>query len=255
MGTTTPQTRGPLLIVPVPVHRVTIKQFQLSATEVTRDQFEAFLRATGYQPSGFCEITDRANRYAGRRTANMWRDDSELPQGGAYPVVCVGWNDATAYAKWLSQKTGKPYRLPSEAEWEYSAKAGTTTERFWGANESAACKFSNTYDRTRAEVYGDHSMSPPCRDGYVFAAPVATFKPNAFGLFDMLGNVFEWVEDCYHENYAQAPVDGSAWLATQCEERIMRGGSYMGDVSSATRYVDSINNASNSKGFRVAKSE
>src|SRR5262249_46599041 len=144
--------------------------------------------------------------------------------------VCVSFEDAQRYVQWLSRKTGKLYRLPTEAEWEYAARAGTTTARFWGDGRERACDFANVADFTGAETLnwnkGNQDQVFQCRDGYANTAPVGSFRPNAFGLYDMLGNVFQWTEDCYHNSYDAAPSDGSAWTTGECKYRVLRGGSW-----------------------------
>jgi formylglycine-generating enzyme required for sulfatase activity len=133
------------------------------------------------------------------------------------PVVGVDWYDAQQYVAWLSKQTGKTYRLLSEAEWEYAARAGTTTAYSWGNEVKPGGKaMANCFDCGSA--FDDKET-----------APVGSFAPNAFGLNDMLGNVWEWVEDCYHDSYEQAPADGAAWTNPDCRERVSRGGSW-GDL-------------------------
>jgi formylglycine-generating enzyme required for sulfatase activity len=126
-------------------------------------------------------------------------------------VVCVNWNDAQAYAKWLSEKTGQGYRLPSEAEWEYAARAGSTTARYFA--DDTICEFANVRDRSAKQIYSAGQFFD-CDDGFVHTAPVGTFPPNGFGLYDVLGNVWQWVEDCWTPSYAGAPADGSASWST-----------------------------------------
>jgi formylglycine-generating enzyme len=144
----------------------------------------------------------------------------------------VSYDDAQRYVQWLSRKTGKSYRLPTEAEWEYAARAGTTTARFWGDGRDQACNFANVADLTLAEALnwnkGNKNIVFQCRDGYVYTAPVGSFRPNGFGLYDMLGNVYQWTEDCYQESYIGAPTDGSAVTSGECKFRVLRGGSWTG---------------------------
>ena len=160
---------------------------------------------------------------------------------GRRPVVMVSWNDAQEYVEWLSAQTGAAYRLPSEAEWEYAARAGTTTKYHWG----------NEIGRNRANCHGDR-----CGDQWETTAPVGSFRANGFGLFDMHGNVWEWVEDCWNPSYAGAPTDGGAWLAGVCSVRVLRGGSWGVDPG-ALRAADRIWNPAGSRidiiGFRVAR--
>jgi formylglycine-generating enzyme required for sulfatase activity len=202
-----------------PVHRVNVRAFALGRTHITRGQFAAFVRATGY------DADDRCGRPVVRSGVN-WRNPG-FPQEDTHPVVCVSLKDARAYAQWLSRRTGNKYRLPSEAEWEYAARAGTTTARFWGESPDQACGYANVMDTTGksqvADVIGDiHN----CSDGYAYTAPAGTYKPNAFGLYDMIGNAWQWTEDCWREGYAGVSTDGSAWRRGNCGRRVLRGASW-----------------------------
>ncbi len=155
------------------------------------------------------------------------------------PVINVTWPDAKIYVAWLSEKSGKAYRLLSEAEWEYAARAGTKTAWFWGPAEDSygsreACKFANTHDESGKKAHPNYVWSNHlCDDGFPETAPVGRYQSNAFGLHDMIGNVREWVEDC-HGEYKDAPSDGSARAASVCEKRIVRGGAWI-DGASTTR--------------------
>ena len=133
---------------------------------------------------------------------------------GRRPVINVSWDDAQDYVAWLSARTGGAYRLPSEAEWEYAARAGTTTKYSWG----------NEIGVNRANCGANR-----CGDQWEYTAPAGSFRPNAFGLFDMHGNVWEWVQDCWQASHAGAPVDGSERLSGDCAVRVLRGGSWFYD--------------------------
>ncbi len=202
----------------LPVHEVTIKRpFALSQNEITFRDYDLFALNTG-----------RA-----------------LPNDGGWgrgnrPVINVSWNDANAYADWIRRQTGLSYRLPTEAEWEYAARAGTTTAFSWGNDKGrnkAAC------DDCNSEFDGQKT------------APIGSFEANPFGLYDMHGNVYEWVSDCYNESYENAPDDGSSWNVGQCNYRVMRGGSWY-DISrlirSASRYRHPPDSSRNNWGFRLA---
>ena len=149
---------------------------------------------------------------------------------GRRPVIRVSYEQAIGYTEWLSKKTGKPYRLLSEAEWEYAARAGSQAARFWGAMADRACEFENGADaaleRQKPEGWKDEWGLHACDDGQARTAPVGAFKPNAFGLHDMLGNLSEWVEDCYNKSYEGAPTDGRAWTMADCPRRVLRGGNW-----------------------------
>ena len=140
-------------------------------------------------------------------------------------MTCVSWDDAQAYARWLSGKTGHQYRLPSASEWEYAARSGGEAALPWGANAAAACANANVADTSAAQRYPGWTVFA-CNDGYVYTAPVGSFKANSFGLNDMLGNVFQWTEDCWRADYVGAPIDGSAANAGDCSEHELRGGSW-----------------------------
>jgi formylglycine-generating enzyme required for sulfatase activity len=173
-----------------PIHEVQIRRsFAVSRYEITFDQYDQFAKATG----------------------GKLPDDEGFGRG-RLPVIFVSWNDAVAYAEWISQQTGKRYRLPTEAEWEYVARAGTETASGWG----------NEMKQGLANCIG---CGTPWDNKQT--APVGSFKPNPFGLYDTAGNVIEWIQDCWHENYEGAPLDGSAWEQKDggdCGRRGLRGG-------------------------------
>ncbi len=162
------------------------------------------------------------------------------------PVINVDWEDAMAYVAWLSAATGREYRLLSEAEWEYVARAGTESARYWGDSEADQCRYANG---------NDEDLS--CSDGYENAAPVGSFQPNGFGLHDVLGNVWEWTADCWIEDYAAAPNDGSVRESEsgECSSRVIRGGSWgnaPGRLRSAVRTWP-LREKHPRIGFRVAR--
>jgi formylglycine-generating enzyme required for sulfatase activity len=200
-------------------HKVTIaRPFAVSAFDVTFSDWDACVSIGG------CPQTSDAG----------WGR-------GTQPVIYVSWDDAQAYAAWLSRMTGKTYRLVTEAEWEYAARAGTQTAYFWGD-----------------EVGDDNANCAGCRsqwDGRQ-TSPVGSFKPNAFGLYDMAGNVWQWVQDCYHDNYNGAPTNGSAWTAGDCQFHVVRGGSWIVNprlLRSAYRGGQISGGRSDILGFRVGR--
>ena len=237
-----------------PVHEVTIAApFAIGVYEVTVAEFGRFVDETGYSAGSSCwtyedgEVQDRADR--------GWRNPG-FGQGGRHPVTCVSWNDAQAYAGWLSQETGEEYRLPSESEWEYAARAGTSTARPWGEGESGQCRHANGADASAKDRYSSWSGSVACRDGHVHTAPAGSFAANGWGLHDMLGNVWEWTEDCWNDSYAGAPSDGSVWEYGNCAERVLRGGSWIirpSYLRAAYRLRDTSGIRYGSSGFRVAR--
>jgi formylglycine-generating enzyme required for sulfatase activity len=202
-----------------PLHRVTIATLlAVSKFEVTFEQWDACVTI-----GGCAHVPD----------SNMGR--------GTHPVINVSWGDVQQYVAWLSKMTGRPYRLLSEAEWEYAARAGTTTIYSWGDEIGKG--------NANCNGCGSEWDSRP--------APVGSFAPNQFGLYDMHGNVWEWVEDCLHTNYEGAPKDGSAWIDQgDCNNRVLRGGSWFGDplgLRSALRFWFSADDHAFDLGFRVGR--
>jgi formylglycine-generating enzyme required for sulfatase activity len=218
-----------------PVHPVRIpRPFALGRTEVTVAQFRRFVEQTGYTVAAGCRVQEAGIGATGRvewrdDPAKGWRDPGFVaPLRDDHPVVCVGRIDALAYVEWLVRATGKPYRLPSETEWEYSARAGSTGLYDWGSNIDNGCPRANLYDRS-ARKHLDFGWSfADCDDGFRELAPVGRLQPNAFGLHDMIGNVWEWNADCYRETYATTPTDGRAEpAAPDCNLWSVRGGGWM----------------------------
>ena len=202
-----------------PEHRVVIANpFAIGRREITFEEWDLCFAAGG------CK----------------YRPDDHGWGRGNRPVIDVSWDDAKAFVAWLSQKTQKAYRLPSEAEWEYAARAGTNSPFWWGRtviNGSANCE--------------DCGGTPPRQ-----TLPVGSFRPNGFGLFDVAGNAAEWVEDCWNESYRGAPMDGSAWTTGQCRQRGLRGGSFASRanvVRSAARFRYDQDVRYYANGFRVAR--
>jgi formylglycine-generating enzyme required for sulfatase activity len=209
-----------------PLHWVVIGHpIAMSTAPVTVDDFGQFVTATGRDMQG-CDTYDGEWKH---RPADSWEQPG-FAQTGTHPVTCVSWNDAEAYATWLSSKTGHRYRLPSASEWEYAARAGAVTPQLWGSGGEDACANANVADASAGRRYPGWAVFP-CDDGYVYTAPVGAFKANVFGLNDMLGNVLQWTEDCWHDNYAGAPIDGSAWTDGNCSLHEIRGGSWFSNPS------------------------
>ena len=209
-----------------PVHQVNIRSFALGKNTITRKEFAAFIKTTNYDAGNKCWVFDGGKFIA--RNGRTWRDPGYY-QDDTHPAVCISWEDAKAYVEWLSLTTGKQYRLPTEAEWEYAARAGTTTARYWGDGQDQACSYANVADLTaKSQIDGASGWSVHnCTDGFAYTAPVGSFKPNSFGLNDMLGNVWQWAEDGYHGNYNGAPTDGNAWVTSDgATVRMLRGGSW-----------------------------
>jgi formylglycine-generating enzyme required for sulfatase activity len=237
-----------------PAHEVAIaKPFALMTKEVTRDQFAAFAKETGREIDTGCHAADGGD--------GKWRDqgtflDPGIEQQGSHPVVCISETDAADYADWLSQKTGRQYRLPSEAEWEYAARAGKKTAWPWGNDVGKnGCKSVNAMD---ASGHRQYPINEPmqCDDGFVTTAPAGSFPANAWGLYDMLGNVWELVSDCWHDTYDGAPNDGSSWDSGSCSGHVMRGGAWLEnpwDTRFATRWQNESGGKDTATGFRLAR--
>ncbi|MCC6775411.1 MAG: formylglycine-generating enzyme family protein [Hyphomicrobiales bacterium] len=247
-----------------PQHVVTIaRPFAVGKFEVTVDQFGAFVRETGYNDGSRC-WTFESGAF-NERAERSWHNPG-FAQDGNHPATCLSFDDATAYVNWLQKKTGRSYRLLSEAEWEYAARgqaAPRSGPRFGvGDDEKALCTYANGLDETAREALRDSTHTwtfLPCRDGYVFTAPVGKFAANGFGLHDVLGNVKEWTQDCFHQGkgYEGAPNDGSPWTAlSPCPTRITRGGSWLSYgrlLRLAFRYRGSAAEHANDIGLRVAR--
>jgi formylglycine-generating enzyme required for sulfatase activity len=216
---------------------------------VTVGEFAEFVEETGRQVVG-CWTYDGAWRLD---SAASWKSAVE-GQTALHPASCVSWDDASAYAQWLSQRTGQPYRLPSAAEWEFAARGGAAAPRPW-TSDAGACSQANVADQTAQQRFPGWTTHA-CMDTYVQSAPVGSFAANAFGLHDTLGNVFEWVADCWHEDYSGAPDDGSARVDGDCSQHEMRGGSWFTApdfvrVSYRNRFAADYR--SSSVGFRVVR--
>ena len=236
-----------------PIHAVTIaKPFALGKYAVTRGQFRRFAEETARIPGSCDHWNGKEWKPSPKWTWNtLW-----FEQDDAHPVVCVNWEDARAYADWLSRKTGKKYRLPSEAEWEYAARAGTATSRYWGDDPSQACAYANAADLDAKQNQPSWTDVHQCHDGWMGTAPVGRYRPNAFGLYDMLGNAWQWTEDCWNDNYNGAPTDGRARTTGNCSLRVLRGGSWSFEprlVRSARRGWGSAEARGFMAGFRLVK--
>ncbi len=268
-----------------PVHRVAIAEpVAMGLHEVTVAEFRRFVADTGHAMGDSCwtfvstgsrsELIDelisidfdettpmlRMLRGIGgfAREGQGWRNPG-FGQGDKHPVVCVSWEDARAYAKWLSGKTGQSYRLPSEAEWEYAARAGTDAARYWGDAES--CRFANGAEplgSLLSRMVGSQADAGQCLDNHSYSSPAASYLPNSYGLYDMLGNVWEWTADCFNASYGGAPPDGSAWERGDCSWRAIRGGSYTngwsGPPRSSMRKFLPEGDRTADMGFRVVRS-
>ena len=238
-----------------PRHRVTIAEpFAIGKHEVTFGQFRAFVEDTkrdmAENKKGFLGLPAPEACFSHRRwidTTISWRSPG-YTQEDRSPVVCVNWNDAKAFAKWLSRKTETPYRLLSEAEWEYAARANTTGD----------FQFGDLISTDQANFNDSHGGDTSAKGLYRRKAiAIGSFPANRFGVHDMHGNVLEWVEDCWHDDYEGAPANGEAWIrGGNCETRVARGGSWLNPapfLRSAFRNGQEVHKRSTHHGFRVAR--
>jgi formylglycine-generating enzyme required for sulfatase activity/uncharacterized caspase-like protein len=262
-----------------PQHVVRIaRPFAVGRIHVTVDQFAAFVRETGHDATSRCVIASAPSgpwrdpgfsQEASPPIANAppasWRDPG-FRQDGSHPAVCIGRSTAAAYAEWLAARTGRPYRLLSEAEWEYAARGRTQPgaySRLWpGADESTLCRYGNGFDQQTLAALRPPRPTPglrrilgtmPCNDGYTYTAPAGHYAPNAFGLHDMFGNARQWTADCWHPNYVGAPADGAAWSEPDRCIHVARGGAWnsiMQELRSASRRHNPVDNTT---GLRVAR--
>ncbi|MEE8307179.1 MAG: formylglycine-generating enzyme family protein [Gammaproteobacteria bacterium] len=215
-----------------PVHEVTIPNaIAVGRYEVSNAEYGAFVAATN-RPAQSCRVWGGEDEAFGFN----WRNPQEdhLARGDE-PVVCVYWNDALAYTAWLAAETGKPYRLLSEAEWEYAANGGSTATWPWGEDAEQICDYGNVLDQDgvnnprvlKGATTTKTTMAASCSDGHGGVAPVGQYKPNGFGLYDMVGNIWEWAQDCSSKYYPDSPADGTAIeVDGPCETRAIRGGSW-----------------------------
>lgn len=239
-----------------PQREVTIgSPIAVSRFEVTRGQFRQFTQESGYKAAANCSVFTGARS---ERVATKSWEDTNFPQTDAHPVSCITWLDAKTYVAWIAAKTGKSYRLLTEAEWEFAARAGSAGKYSYGEDANELCAYGNIADDTARAAGGLATWTySQCQDGFgLGTAPVGTFKPNAFGLHDMHGNVWEWVEDCARDTYQGAPVDGSAYVTPDCPARVDRGGAFYnnrGTNRSAERAFYPPTGNSGNIGFRLAR--
>ncbi|MDX2145452.1 MAG: SUMF1/EgtB/PvdO family nonheme iron enzyme [Rhodospirillaceae bacterium] len=239
-----------------PVHDVTIaRPIAMGRYEITYGEFAAFAEDTKLAAGEKCWVLGGPGPVFEETLGKSWRDPL-FAQAERQPVVCVNWDEAKAYADWLSKRTGQRYRLPTDAEWEYAARGGTTTARYWGDGRDQACAHANVRDVSFSEATGLKDDLFDCRDGFVHSAPVGSFKPNAFGLFDMIGNAAEWTADCHAANYRNATTDGTARPDKPGCLRAFRAGGFS-NTPSAQRAANRVRSPADSRrsnlGFRVVR--
>lgn len=197
-----------------PRTKVKVARFAIAATDVTRAQWREFVEATGQADGLGCAYSGLPRDQAANAS---WRNLG-FTQGDDEPVVCISWNEAQAYVRWLSGKTGRVYRLPTEAEWEYAARAGSTTAYPWGQQAS--------HDQANYGAETCCTSAVAGADRWSNTSPVRSFPPNAFGLYDMIGNVWQWTQDCYVDTLAGRPTTAVAVDRDDCRFRVARGGTW-----------------------------
>jgi formylglycine-generating enzyme required for sulfatase activity len=213
-----------------PVHEVCVDDFYMGKYEVTNAQYRK------YKP----------NHTSGEYQGNSLNGESQ-------PAVYVSWTNAKEYAQWLTKKSGKAFRLPTEAEWEYAARGGTTTARYWGDDPDSACGYANVADKT-AKLLGFDSSVHNCDDSYAVSAPVGSFKPNLYCLYDILGNAAEWTGDWKDKSYYYSSPRNNPQGPSGGEYRVIRGGDWFslpGNVRSANRTMVTPDDRGNRGGFRL----
>jgi len=227
-----------------PHHSVSIAAFSMSPTEITVGQFRSFVEQSGY-------ITDAEKNTGGFKGCYTWSESGGIGRSNAkwswkkssnwrkpgywqnddYPVTCVSWNDASAYASWLTQLTGQKHRLPTEAEWEFAARAGSTNKYSFGSNSADLCRYANVADTTASPTGSKWSNKIKCSDRHWFPAATGSYRANAFGLHDMQGNVWEWTVDAWSDNYNNASTDGQAYTQGNTTTHVLRGGAWDSNAS------------------------
>ncbi len=234
-----------------PKHKVTVRAFSLAKYEVTREQYAAFVKDRGYPSGPSC--WSLKNGSWGEQSGADWRKPG-FAQDDKHPAVCISLTDALAYIEWLNGKTGQTFRLPTEAEWEYAARAGSETTRYWGDNPDDACQYANVADQTAKQAFSGWTVHN-CSDGYAYTAPVGSFKPNDFLLYDMLGNAWEWTCSAYQVKYSGGEKKCIS-NNDATSRRVVRGGSWDSDVRyarSAYRFRLSPGYRYFNQGFRLAQ--
>ncbi|MFO7667817.1 MAG: SUMF1/EgtB/PvdO family nonheme iron enzyme [Desulfobacterales bacterium] len=235
-------------------HQVTLtKGFYMGETEVTVGQWRGFARDSGYRTEA--ETRGGASIWTGtwEKKEGMYWDNPGFSQSDNHPVTCVSWNDAQAFIRWINRKEGVNYRLPTEAEWEYGARAGTTTARYWDGDPDQACGYANVSAQTAKQKWAGLPIHN-CNDGYVETAPVRNYKPNSFGLYDMIGNVWEWCED-WKGDYPSGSVTDPTGPASG-SDRVFRGGGWLGypwSWRSANRVNVTPDHRLSHLGFRLSR--
>ena len=233
-----------------PLRDVEVNLFYLQTTEVTLEQYSKYAAASKLVDDKGCWYFKDYWRYSNEFS---WENPGYF-QEDSHPVVCISWIDVQNFVQWLNLKSPHVFRLPTEAEWEYAARAFSTSTYYWGDDPMGLCIHANAADNQTLKQFPTFK-SNDCDDGYLVTSPVGNYLPNPFGLFDIYGNAWEWTQDCWNSSYKQAPKDGTAWLTGVCDKRIYRGGGW-GDTPrfarSSLRNVAKKNERRDDIGFRLA---
>ncbi|MDH7973235.1 formylglycine-generating enzyme family protein [Sphingomonas sp. AR_OL41] len=231
----TAEERARVGIVPLfgdregPRYRVTFAQpYAIGRTEVTRGEYRVFVDATGRPDPASCGVHEPKADSWSPQPGFTWRKPG-FAQDDRHPAVCISYDDAVAYTVWLSKRTGKAYRLPSDAEWEYAARGGTETTWYWGDAPEVGCATANLLSAGTVAALGwpkSLASRMVCADQRSFTVPVASYPPNPFGLYDMAGNAFEWAADCNNKDNSDAHADGAPRTGTVCDRHYLKGGAF-----------------------------
>ncbi|ANB73804.1 hypothetical protein AYM40_16655 [Paraburkholderia phytofirmans OLGA172] len=234
-----------------PQHSVSVKSFGIAKFDVTRKQFSIFAKETEFDGRG-CSVYNGEGWWPNSRAD--WKDPG-FSQSDDDPVVCVSWADAQKFIAWLNSKLpagkARKYRLPTEAEWEYAARAGTVTRSYWDGKRSEQCAYENARDVSARDL-DPAAAYVDCEDGYVETSPVGSFRPNPWGLYDMLGNAYQWVSDCFQFTYSNDPED---FHFPDCSKKTARGASWATipiGVRSSVRHAYKTETRDSAIGFRLA---
>ncbi|EGC39576.1 hypothetical protein DICPUDRAFT_147640 [Dictyostelium purpureum] len=240
-------------------HRVNIeKSFAIGLFEVTLKQFREFVKeASHVVPNGGITLQKNLNLFFSNDINYNSPNGNDMVPHENEPVTCLRKEDTRLFLRWLSNKTNQTYRLPTESEWEYAARSNL----FQFSNYiEKACKFDNVFDKSSSKIYGNNVNSFNCSDGSSTISSVGSYFPNGFGLYDMMGNVKEWVDDCYHENFYNAPNNGSSWGSENnglCSYGVFKGGCWASkpnDIKVSMRHtIFSSQAKSNTIGFRLVR--
>ncbi|GHA15066.1 hypothetical protein GCM10008090_25780 [Arenicella chitinivorans] len=232
----------------------------MSKYPITVGSFQTFVATTGYVTEAEMRSDEgcwgiKTDLSIGWLPTENWKTN-RLNQDESHPVVCVSWNDAQAYTKWLTAETGFRYRLPTEAEWEFAARGGSEGKYYYGNDATTVCQYINHADYQMIKAWGADTAVSTCDDGYLTTSPVGKFPPNGFGLYDAYGNVWEWVLDCYKPNLEDISADPLDHINAECKERTLRGASWASQpvgITSSYRNKDEASFRTVDYGFRVVR--